>query len=136
MIVEETRLFELDDNIAEDIMELNKLGYTSTFSCEGHLEEFKKIGLDLYTMGTYISFNNIARIQLSNEFGYNIPNNWIYSDKNKQLIIRRYYTSEEVELFTKEQLLELTWKELHNWVESLPRVGYFNILGYEIKEFW
>ena len=136
MIVEETKVFELDDNIAEDIMELNKLGYTSTFSCEGHLEQFDNLDIDCYSMGTYISFNNIARIQLSNEFGYNIPNNWIYNDCDKQLIIRRHYSGEEVKLFTKEQLLELTWKELHNWVESLPRVGYFNILGYEIKEFW
>ena len=38
-------------------------------------------------------------------------------------------------LLTKEQLLELAWSELHNWVDSLPMVGYFNILGYEIKEF-
>ena len=135
MIVEETRVFELDDNIAEDIMTLNRLGYITTFTCSGHLEQFDKLGIDCYSMGTYISFNNIARIQLSNEFGYNIPNNWIYDDRDKQLIIRRHYTQDEVDLLTKEQLLELTWSELHNWVESLPMVGYFNILGYEIKEF-
>ena len=44
MIVEETKVFELDDNIAEDIMTLNRLGYTSTFACEGHLEQFDKLG--------------------------------------------------------------------------------------------
>ena len=64
MIVEETKVFELDDNIAEDIMELNKLGYATIFTCEGHLEEFDKLGIDCYSMGTYISFNNITRIQL------------------------------------------------------------------------
>ena len=51
----------------------------------------------------------------------------------------REYTHEEfvnlIMSLDEEQLLELTWNELHNWVESLPRVGYFNILGYEIKEF-
>ena len=134
MVVKETKIFELDDDIAKDIIELNKLGYFSSYSCSGHIEEFDKIGLNLYTMGTYISFDNITRLRLAEDKGYDIPNNWVYTDRDNQLIIRRHYTQEEIDLFSKRQLLELTWKELHDWIKRLSRVGYFNIIDYDIEK--
>lgn len=53
------------------------------------------------------------------------------------MTIRRYYSKEEVELFTKEQLLLLTWTELRNWIKNLPQLTNekFMLLDYEMEKF-
>ena len=47
------------------------------------------------------------------------------------------YSKEEVELFTKEQLLLLTWTELRNWIKNLPQLTNekFMLLDYEMEKF-
>ena len=69
-------------------------------------------------------------------YAKNIPNNWTI-DNNELMTIRRYYSKEEVELFTKEQLLLLTWTELRNWIKSLPQLTNekFMLLDYEMEKF-
>lgn len=86
-------------------------------------------------MGTYIKFNTIGGFRLK-VYAKNIPNNWTI-DNNELMTIRRYYSKEEVELFTKEQLLLLTWTELRNWIKSLPQLTNekFMLLDYEMEKF-
>ena len=135
MIVEETRTYELDDNIAFTIIKLNRKGYRTTFCCEGHPN------------GAYISFDRCTSMILDNFlpnniklFGkvrYNCPNNWIidrwenYPDMfYKDFSIRRRFTNEEYLMNNDEQLTNMIITELNEWVDSLPERN--SIVEYKI----
>ena len=107
MKVTKTVTFEVDDKIAESVIKLNNKGYETAMCCSGHPDE-KEIT-------PYVMFTRFVSYGI--EY---IPFGWNADERLKELVIRRYFTSEEKEIFTKEQLIDIAAKELDNWVDSLP----------------
>ena len=99
--------FEVDDKIAESIIKLNNKGYETAMCCSGHPDE-KEIT-------PYVMFTRFVSYGI--EY---IPFGWNADERFKELVIRRFFTDEEKEIFTKEQLINIAAKELDNWVDSLP----------------
>ena len=99
--------FEVDDKIAESIIKLNNKGYETAMCCSGHPDEEE--------ITPYVMFTRFVSYGI--EY---IPFGWIADERFKELVIRRYFTSVEKEIFTKEQLINIAAKELDNWVDSLP----------------
>ena len=99
--------FEVDDKIAESIIKLNNKGFETTMCCSGHTDEKEIIPYVMFTR--FVSYG----------IEY-IPFGWIADERFKELVIRRCFTDEEKEVFTKEQLINIAAKELDNWVDSLP----------------
>ena len=99
--------FEVDDKIAESIIKLNNKGFETAMCCSGHPDEKDII--------PYVMFNRFVSYRI--EY---IPFGWIVDERFKELVIRRVFTDEEKEIFTKEQLINIAAKELDNWVDSLP----------------
>ena len=99
--------FEVDDKIAESIIKLNNKGFETAMCCSGHTDE-KEIT-------PYVMFNKFV----SHGIDY-IPFGWVVDENYEELVIRRYFTSEEKEIFTKEQLIDIAARELDSWVDSLP----------------
>ena len=99
--------FEVDDKIAESIIKLNNKGFETAMCCSGHPDEEEII--------PYVMFNKFV----SHVIEY-IPFSWVVDKRFEELVIRRYFTSEEKEIFTKEQLVDIAARELDNWVDSLP----------------
>ena len=100
--------FEVDDKIAESIIKLNNKGFETTMCCSGHPDEKEII--------PYVMFNKFV----SHVIEY-IPHTWVIDKRFKELVIRRFFTDEEKEIFTKEQLVDIAARELDNWVDSLPK---------------
>ena len=98
--------FEVDDKIAESIIKLNNKGFETAMCCSGHPDE-KEIT-------PYVMFTRFVSYGI--EY---IPFGWIVDERFKELVIRRVFTDEEKEIFTKEQLIDIAAKELDNWVDSL-----------------
>ena len=107
MLVKKVVTFEVDDKIAESIIKLNNKGYETAMCCSGHPDE-KEIT-------PYVMFTRFVSYGI--EY---IPFGWIVDERFKELVIRRFFTDEEKEIFTKEQLINIAAKELDNWVDSLP----------------
>ena len=99
--------FEIDDKIAESIIKLNNKGFETAMCCSGHPDEEEII--------PYVMFTKFV----SHVIEY-IPFTWVVDKRFEELVIRRYFTSEEKKIFTKEQLIDIAAKELENWVDSLP----------------
>ena len=99
--------FEVDDKIAESIIKINNKGFETTMCCSGHPDEKEII--------PYVMFNKFV----SHIIEY-IPHTWVIDKRFEELVIRRYFTSEEKEIFTKEQLIDIAARELDSWVDSLP----------------
>ena len=76
--------FEIDDKIAESIIKLNNKGYETAMCCSGHPDEEEII--------PYVMFNKFV----SHVIEY-IPFGWVTDERFKELVIRRYFTSEEKE---------------------------------------
>ena len=100
--------FEVDDKITESIIKLNNKGYETTMCCSGHPDE-KEIT-------PYVMFTRFVSYGI--EY---IPFGWNVDKRFKELVIRRFFTDEEKEIFTKEQLVDIAARELDNWVDSLPK---------------
>ena len=98
--------FEVDDKIAESIIKFNNKGFETAMCCSGHPDE-KEIT-------PYVMFNRFVSYGI--EY---IPFGWVADERFKELVIRRVFTDEEKEIFTKEQLIDIAAKELDNWVDSL-----------------
>ena len=108
MLVKKVVTFEVDDKIAESIIKLNNKGYETAMCCSGHPDE-KEIT-------PYVMFTRFVSYGI--EY---IPFGWIVDERFKELVIRRFFTDEEKEIFTKEQLVDIAARELDNWVDSLPK---------------
>ena len=100
--------FEVDDKIAESIIKLNNKGYETAMCCSGHPDEEEIVPYVMFTK--FVSYG----------IEY-IPYAWVIDKRFEELVIRRYFTSEEKEIFTKEQLVDIAARELDNWVDSLPK---------------
>ena len=113
--------FEVDDKIAESIIKLNNKGYETAMCCSGHPAEEEII--------PYVMFNRFVSYGI--EY---IPFSWVVDKNYKELVIRRFFTDEEKEIFTKEQLVDIAARELDNWVDSLPNFKnpYQNIIEMEV----
>ena len=98
--------FEIDDKIAESIIKLNNKGFETAMCCSGHPDEEDIIPYVMFTK--FVSYG----------IEY-IPHAWVIDKRFEELVIRRHFTSEEKEIFTKEQLIDIAAKELDNWVDSL-----------------
>ena len=99
--------FEVDDKIAKSIIKLNNKGFETVMCCSGHPDEEEIVPYVMFTK--FVSYG----------IEY-IPHTWVIDKRFKELVIRRYFTNEEKEIFTKEQLIDIAAKELDNWVDSLP----------------
>ena len=113
--------FEIDDKIAESIIKLNNKGYETAMCCSGHPDEEEII--------PYVMFNRF--ISYGIEY---IPFSWVVDKNYKELVIRRFFTDEEKEIFTKEQLVDIAARELDNWVDTLPEFKnpYQSIIEMEV----
>ena len=100
--------FEIDDKIAESIIKLNNKGYETAMCCSGHPDEEEII--------PYVMFTRFVSYAI--EY---IPFSWVADERFKELVIRRFFTDEEKEIFTKEQLIDIAARELDNWIDSLPK---------------
>ena len=113
--------FEVDDKIAESIIKLNNKGYETAMCCSGHPDEEEII--------PYVMFNRFVSCRI--EY---IPFSWVVDKNYKELVIRRFFTDEEKEIFTKEQLVDIAARELDNWVDTLPEFKnpYQSIIEMEV----
>ena len=113
--------FEVDDKIAESIIKLNNKGFETAMCCSGHPNEEE--------ITPYVMFNKFV----SHVIEY-IPFTWVIDKRFEELVIRRYFTSEEKEIFTKEQLIDIAARELDNWADTLPEFKnpYQNIIEMEV----
>ena len=108
MLVKKTSYFEVDDKIAGAIIKLNQLGYTTSYCCSSHPE-------DKDSDPPYIMFTKLVSPWIKT-----IPNNWYVDKRFKECVIKRQFSNEEKEIFTKEQLIDIAARELDSWVDSLP----------------
>ena len=113
--------FEIDDKIAESIIKLNNKGFETAMCCSGHPDEEEII--------PYVMFNRFVSCRI--EY---IPFSWVVDKNYKELVIRRFFTDEEKEIFTKEQLVDIAARELDNWVDTLPEFKnpYQSIIEMEV----
>ena len=121
MKVTKTVTFEVDDKIAESIIKLNNKGFETAMCCSGHPDEEEII--------PYVMFNRFVSCRI--EY---VPFSWVVDKNYKELVIRRFFTDEEKEIFTKEQLVDIAARELDNWVDTLPEFQnpYQSIIEMEV----
>ena len=118
MLLKKTEVFECDDLIADSIIKLNMKGFTTEFSCSGHISNKTTRG-DRIHFDTYVMFGRVPSILLKT-----IPMNWTEDKVGDHKVIRRSFTYEESTTLTDEELLELASRELKNWVHLLDPIGY------------
>ena len=118
MLLKKTEVFECDDLIADSIIELNIKGFSTEFSCSGHISNKTTKGNGVH-FDTYVMFGRVPSILLKT-----IPTNWTEDEMGSHKVIRRSFTYEESLVFTDEELLELASAELKNWSHSLDPIGH------------
>lgn len=118
MLLKKTEVFECDDLIADSIIELNMKGFSTEYSCSGHISNKTTRG-DRIHFDTYVMFGRVASFLLKT-----IPTSWTEDEIGSHKVIRRAFTQEESMIFSDEELLELASKELKNWVDSLAPISY------------
>lgn len=107
---------EIDDDIADSIIELNKKGYKTFTCCSGHNTKEFWYG--------YIYFET----RLLKKYGK--PEGWFYEkdifpdavieEKGRKNLIR-YVMDEDVE--NKQKIIKQKMKDLKIWVKSLPDIN-------------
>lgn len=123
MILECKYTFECDDKIAPYIIELNEIGYKTDFCCSGHSEKGE---LDTEP---YISFLRVPSNIIHKGIG--APSNWTSEYEENHLVIRRHYRPDELQIFTIDQLINISMQELKHWVKSLKPINLYESV--EIK---
>lgn len=118
MLLKKTEVFECDDLIANSIIELNMKGFSTEYSCSGHINNKTTRGNRIH-FDTYVMFGRVPSILLKT-----IPTNWTEDEIGSHKVIRRSFTHEESLTFTDEELLELASKELKGWSDSLDPIGH------------
>lgn len=96
----DTKLIEVDAYIAEVVSLLNKKGYFTNFSCEGHNE----------STNPYISFSNKKQME---KYVHTIPTSWFVDTedlKMNKFIIRTDFCQKQVAIY-----------ELLEWVKGLQQ---------------
>ena len=114
MKVSMTKIFELDDKIADSIIKLNQKGYNSEACCSGHSDESNS--------NPYIMFTQSASYLLEE---HGLPNNW-HKEPFPVLLISRDFTQEELDTLGKETCIDVAMKELANWVDKIDDYGDWN----------
>ena len=114
MKVSMTKIFELDDKIADIIIKLNQKGYNSESCCSGHSNESNS--------NPYIMFTQSASYMLKE---YGVPDNW-RKEPFPVLLISRDFTQEELDTLGKETCINVAMKELSNWVDKIDDYGAWN----------
>ena len=118
MLLKKTEVFECDDLIADSIIELNMKGFSTEYSCSGHINNKTTRG-DRIHFDTYVMFGRVPSILLKT-----IPTSWTEDEIDSHKVIRRAFTQEESMIFSDEELLELASRELKNWSHALKPIGY------------
>ena len=116
---------DIDEKIVNAIKILNEKGYTTRYCCSGHPENLDKIKKDKTNMGTYVTFNSDS-IFIDN----GMPEKWTRPVRVPNGMYR-YFTDEEIDNFTPNQLIDLAMKELEEWANNLPENYY--AINYNIK---
>ena len=114
MKVSMTKIFELDDKIADSIIKLNQKGYNSEACCSGHSDESNS--------NPYIMFTQSASYLLEE---HGLPNNW-HKEPFPVLLISRDFTQEELDTLGKKTCIDVAMKELANWVDKIDDYGDWN----------
>ena len=114
--IEIKKSIKVDPLIANAIQTLNEKGYTTKFSCSGHPDELYKYENNLYHLGPYVTFDNDT-LKIIDETK-DIPRNWICNG----IGIYRFFTEEEVDVFTPEQMISISMKELEEWSNNLSEL--------------
>ena len=114
MKVSMTKIFELDDKIADIIIKLNEKGYNSESCCSGHSNESNS--------NPYIMFTQSASYLLEE---HGLPNNW-HKEPFPVLLISRDFTQKKIETIGKETCIDVAMKELANWVDKIDDYGGWN----------
>ena len=115
---------DIDEKIVNAIKILNEKGYTTRYCCSGHPENLDKIKKDKTNMGTYVAFDSDI-IFIDN----GVPENWTQPINVPGMY--RYFTDEEIDNFTPNQLIDLAMKELEEWANNLPENRF--AINYNIK---
>lgn len=128
MIVEQIKIFEVDDGIYEILKTLNSKGYETEYSCQGHVET-DDIG--------YVLFSVMSSYDISN-VGFEAPKGWRWRKPEYDLRLGLYMEKEtDVEtgncISLTKNVIENRLKTLKEWVNELPNRGtpYNYYLGLE-----
>lgn len=118
MNIEIKHKFEVDDDIGDIIVKLNKKHIFTRFCCSGHPNN----------MHPYVSFTiGASRRRLKT-----VPENWIKKKNQEGAAIYRLFSEYELKNFSEDELLKIAMKELDCWVDSLER-DYCEFGNYEIN---
>ena len=118
MKIEIKHTFEVDDDISDAIIKLNKKHIFTRFCCSGHKGS-------LYP---YVAFTKGAsRRRLKT-----LPKNWIKEKGTYGASIYRLFSEYELNNFSEDELLKISMKELDTWVDSLER-DYCEFGEYEVN---
>lgn len=127
MLIKKVEIFDIDDLIAKQIMDLNNKGYVTEYCCSGHEKNRHYVG-NRISFGTYVLFNSLSSVSVKTT-----PNNWVLDEVGNRVRIGREFTKEETDIFTDYQLLLLASRELYTWVKGLESIKGYSYI--EVEEY-
>ena len=103
----------IDEKISAAVQELNKKGYYTLYSCEGHLDNVNET-TDCSSL-PYIMFTKCIPVSMFEK----LPDGWYVDLDNNLIGIAIYYTE-----YNEDDSIDINFdeNELLNWVQSLPRM--------------
>lgn len=130
MLISQTKVFEVDDNIAMHIKKLNDKGYLTEYSCSGHLGQ---------ALG-YISFE-IFTSKFLTKHEIEPPKNWLFSYFSMDERLGLYMNESTIKNFAQsedftEELLTERLNDLMIWIDDLPikNVPYVLSINTEVTD--